>query len=250
MDGYSISEVAERTGFPATTLRFYEQSGLVEPARTPAGYRRYDDQHLELLGFIGRAKGFGLSLDEITDLLPLLDGERCAPLQGRLREPVDTKIADARQQIGDLTQFAAELRRASSSLTGHTPDGPCDDGCGCTTADDPNLAAGVARAAGSGDSADRPIVCTLGPDLVGTRIADWRAMLARVTSREAIEGGIRARFADGVDVSALAELAAAEQDCCRHFTFGLTIDPDGVALDITGPSETQSVIEALVGAST
>src|SRR4051794_17245466 len=46
MDGYSISQVAERTGFPPSTLRFYEQAGLVRPARTPAGYRCYDDNHI------------------------------------------------------------------------------------------------------------------------------------------------------------------------------------------------------------
>jgi MerR family transcriptional regulator, copper efflux regulator len=73
MDGYSISQVAERTGFPPSTLRFYEQHGLVRPARTSSGYRRYDNGHVELLEFIGRAKGFGLSLEEITDLLSLLD---------------------------------------------------------------------------------------------------------------------------------------------------------------------------------
>ena len=54
MDGYSISQVAQRTGFPPTTLRFYQQAGLVRPARTPAGYRCCDETHIELLSFIGR----------------------------------------------------------------------------------------------------------------------------------------------------------------------------------------------------
>ena len=68
MDGCTISEAAERTGFSPSALRFYEQHGLVRPARTASGYRSYGDADLERLGFIGRAKGFGLSLDEITEL--------------------------------------------------------------------------------------------------------------------------------------------------------------------------------------
>src|SRR5690606_32558552 len=116
MDGYSISQVAERTGFPPTTLRFYEQSGLVRPARTPAGYRSYDDTHIELLSFIGRAKGFGLSLEEITELLGLLGDDECAPVQGRLRDLGDTKLADAQAKIAELEGFTAELRRVAATL--------------------------------------------------------------------------------------------------------------------------------------
>ena len=133
MAGYLISEVAERTGFSPSALRFYEQSGLVRPDRTAAGYRRYDDDHLEKLAFIGRAKGFGLTLEEITDLLCLLGQDRCAPVQDRLRGLVDAKIAEADRRIAELTVFATELRRVSAGLELHTPDGPCDDTCGCTT---------------------------------------------------------------------------------------------------------------------
>jgi DNA-binding transcriptional MerR regulator len=49
MDGYSISRRRRADRFPASTLRFYERSGLVRPARSPAGYRCDDDHHLELL---------------------------------------------------------------------------------------------------------------------------------------------------------------------------------------------------------
>lgn len=133
MDGLSISKVAERTGFPASTLRFYEQSGLVRPARTESGYRSYDERDIEVLSFIGRAKSFGLTLDEITELLALLDEDRCAPVQGRLRALIDHKITDARTRIAELERFATELEAVASGLDAHTPDGPCDDACGCTT---------------------------------------------------------------------------------------------------------------------
>lgn len=120
MDGLSISKVAERTGFPPTTLRFYEEAGLVRPRRTEAGYRCYGERDIEVLSFIGRAKGFGLSLEEITELLALLDDDHCAPVQGRLRTLIDAKIADARTRIIELERFATELEQVASGLDAHT----------------------------------------------------------------------------------------------------------------------------------
>ena len=247
MDGYSISQMAERTGFPASTLRFYEQTGLVRPARTAAGYRSYDDSDLEVLSFIGRAKGFGLSLGEITEVLSLLDSDRCAPVQGRLRDLVDAKIVDAQGRIAELVAFTGELQRVASTLALNTPDGPCDDTCGCTTEPDVRTPVGVALSSKPSGAHEEPIVCTLAPEGVPDRLADWQAVLAGATTREPIDRGVRARFAGDVDVAGLAALAAAEQDCCRFFTFGLTIDTDGVALEITGPPDAQPVIAALVG---
>ena len=66
MTGLQISELARRTGFPPTTLRYYETLGLLpRPGRTAAGYRVYDDRAEERLAFIARAKAMGLGLEEI-----------------------------------------------------------------------------------------------------------------------------------------------------------------------------------------
>jgi hypothetical protein len=51
-----ISQLAERSGVPATTLRFYEATGLLPAARNPAGYRLYGEEAVERLAFIGAAK--------------------------------------------------------------------------------------------------------------------------------------------------------------------------------------------------
>ena len=60
----------------------YELVRPARPERAPAGHRCYDGHHIELLSFIGRAKGFGLSLEEITELVRLLDEDRCALVYG------------------------------------------------------------------------------------------------------------------------------------------------------------------------
>jgi DNA-binding transcriptional MerR regulator len=68
MGTYRISEVAERSGFPATTLRYYEQIELLEPpSRTASGHRVYDDRALARLRFVARAKALGTSLDELRE---------------------------------------------------------------------------------------------------------------------------------------------------------------------------------------
>jgi MerR family transcriptional regulator, copper efflux regulator len=134
MSTYTIGQVADRTGFTASTLRYYEGIGLVEPAtRTDAGYRLYDDTTLTRLAFIGRAKQLGCTLEEITDLVGLWDGERCGPVQRRFHELVTTKMADAEHQIAELTALVDQLQHAAAQLSGPATDGPCDETCVCLT---------------------------------------------------------------------------------------------------------------------
>ena len=248
MAGYSISQVAERTGFAPSALRYYERSGLLRPNRTAGGYRSYDDHHIELLEFVGRAKAFGLSLDEITEVLDLLAEERCEPVQTRLRGLVDDKIADTRGRIAELVAFTAELQHVAASLSLHTPDGPCDDTCGCTTDTSVRSAPeGVQLTRKPTDPSDPPIACTLSPADIPQRLADWQEVVRTSEARESTDGGIRLRLPPDTDVAAVAALAAAEQSCCRFFTFKLTIGAT-TTLDITGPSDALPAIEALVGA--
>ncbi|MBN2623786.1 MAG: MerR family transcriptional regulator, partial [Acidimicrobiales bacterium] len=131
---YRIADAAERSGFSATTLRYYEDVGLLRPVgRTAAGYRLYDDRSVERLRFIARAKQLGCTLDEIRDLAAAWDGGECAPVQDQLRTVVQAKAAEAHDRIAALTTFAADVERAAQVLGARRPDGPCDDACGCTT---------------------------------------------------------------------------------------------------------------------
>ena len=132
MSTYTIGETAGRSGFSASTLRYYEGIGLVEPAtRTDAGYRLYDDDALARLSFIARAKQLGCSLEEITDLVGIWDGERCAPVQRRFHELVTDKLDETRSRIAELTVLAVQLGETAARLAGPASDGPCDDRCAC-----------------------------------------------------------------------------------------------------------------------
>ena len=132
MSALTIGQVAERTGFSTSALRYYEGLGLVTPTtRTEASYRVYDDDAVTRLGFIARAKQLGCSLDEIRDLLGMWDRDRCAPVQRRFHELVTEKIHATQQQIVELIAFASQLQTAAAHLGGPSMDGPCGDDCAC-----------------------------------------------------------------------------------------------------------------------
>lgn len=229
MSTYTIGEVADRSGFSASSLRYYEGIGLVRPAsRSDSGYRLYDDGSLDRLAFIARAKQLGCTLDEITDLVEIWDGKRCGPVQRRFHDLVSGKIRRANAQIAELTEFAVQLRSAAEQLSAEPVDGPCDTDCAC-------LSTG-------------PIACTLEPGSMPDRLAEWAAVLATAQHRVALDdGGLRIEFADNVHLGELARLAAAEQHCCAFFSFALTIDRRGTALEVRAPDGATGVVANLFG---
>jgi DNA-binding transcriptional MerR regulator len=129
---YTIGQVAERSGFTTSALRYYEGAGLLAPvARSESGYRLYDDAALSQLAFIARAKQLGCSLEEISALLGVWRGDECAPVQRRLHDLVSEKMAETQRQIAELTAFGDQLRHAAAQLAGPASDGPCSDSCAC-----------------------------------------------------------------------------------------------------------------------
>src|SRR5687768_12458302 len=68
-----IGELAERTGTSRRLLRYYEEEGLLEPGRTPNGYRDYDDRFVERVAQIRGLLDAGIPVRIIRQLLPCLD---------------------------------------------------------------------------------------------------------------------------------------------------------------------------------
>ncbi len=65
----SIGEVADRAGVAASTLRYYDELGLVEPAGRVSGRRRYDEAVLRRLRIVDVCQRAGFTLEEIGRLL-------------------------------------------------------------------------------------------------------------------------------------------------------------------------------------
>ncbi|MEM7257190.1 MAG: MerR family transcriptional regulator, partial [Pseudomonadota bacterium] len=70
-----IGEVAERSGIPAKTIRYYEDIGLVTPQRDDNGYRSFRASDLHKLAFLGRARALGFSIEDCRKLLGLYEDE-------------------------------------------------------------------------------------------------------------------------------------------------------------------------------
>jgi len=68
MPGLTISQVAKQVGLQASAIRYYEQIGLLPPARRISGQRRYDSSALYRLAIIQRARQLGFTLDEARQL--------------------------------------------------------------------------------------------------------------------------------------------------------------------------------------
>lgn len=247
MSTYTIGEIADRSGFTASALRYYEGIGLVAPAtRTDAGYRIYDDHTLARLAFIDRAKQLGCSLEEITDLVGIWDGERCGPVQRRFHELVTAKIADAQRQIAELTAFTVQLQTAATQLSGQPVDGPCGDDCACV-ADSPAASAPVPVALGTKPD-DPPIACTLDAGSMPDRLSEWQAILDQAAGRSTEpDGALRVEFDDDIALGELARLVAAEQHCCAFFAFAITVDGRGIALEVRAPGGATDIVASLFG---
>ncbi|MFD7853412.1 MerR family transcriptional regulator [Streptomyces microflavus] len=114
-----ISQLAERSGVPATTLRFYEDTGLLPADRSPAGYLLYGEAAVERLAFIGAAKHLGLPLEEIGEQLGVWEAGACRDVKAGEPEQADQ-------------QRQTELRAAQADHPAQDADGGAraeHDGC-------------------------------------------------------------------------------------------------------------------------
>src|SRR5438034_7449264 len=75
-DLLTVSQVAERSGFAPSALRFYEREGLIQATRTSGNQRRYERGVLRRLAFIRAARNVGLSLEEVAAALAALPDSR------------------------------------------------------------------------------------------------------------------------------------------------------------------------------
>lgn len=97
-----IGEVAERVGLSLRTVRYYEEMGLLTPARrSEGGFRLYSEEEVERLGLIKEMKPLGFSVEEMRDLLEARD---------TLRDPDadDAGLEDARERLKEFAVAAAE----------------------------------------------------------------------------------------------------------------------------------------------
>ena len=96
---YVISVAAELAGMHPQTLRIYERRGLVQPARTSGGNRRYSDVDIERLRRIQDLAADGMNLEGIRRVMELeTEVERLRKENDQLRLAAATADADAQRR--------------------------------------------------------------------------------------------------------------------------------------------------------
>lgn len=105
----NIGTVAQKSGVPPKTIRYYETIGLIGAAdRRPNGYRSYSARDMQTLNFIRRARGLGFSVEEVRELLDLW--------RDNARSNADVK-ALATRHVRALDRKIEELRAMRLALT-------------------------------------------------------------------------------------------------------------------------------------
>jgi MerR family transcriptional regulator/heat shock protein HspR len=116
---YVISVAAELAGMHPQTLRIYERRGLVQPARSQGGNRRYSDVDIERLRRIQELAGEGMNLEGIRRVMALeSEVERLRTENNELRQLADSALAEAerrppRRDLVPLHQAVSVFSRSS-----------------------------------------------------------------------------------------------------------------------------------------
>lgn len=119
----SIRDAAAASGLPAKTIRYYEEIGLVHPARQANGYRAYGQADVETLRFLHRARGLGFSIEDCRLLLSLYRDRNRASAD--VKALAETHIADIDRKLAELQGMRQTLARLAAECHGDArPDCP------------------------------------------------------------------------------------------------------------------------------
>ena len=98
---------------------------------------------------------------------------------------------------------------------------------------------------------DPPVACTLAPGAMDDRVAAWSHVLkggGAGTRSVTAAGALRIELAHA-DIGSLAQLVAAEQQCCAFFSFAITVDRRGIALEVAAPEAAADLVTGLFGSA-
>ncbi|MBL8994628.1 MAG: MerR family transcriptional regulator [Spirochaetia bacterium] len=121
----TISSLAQRTQTPASTLRYYEEFGILTPVgRTESGYRQYDEAAVKRIELIRAAQKSGLTLADIKKVFSS-DNTDC----GDLRAVFTERAEQIKKQISELKKAEKALRLALKDCCLPESDGLCKELC-------------------------------------------------------------------------------------------------------------------------
>jgi len=119
----NVRDAAALSGLPSKTIRYYDDIGLVVPDRRANGYRDYNDQTVQKLAFIKRARQLGFSIDNCRQLLSLYEDKGRA--SGDVKSLAEKHLIEVDKRLEELQQLRATLSHLVHSCRGDDrPDCP------------------------------------------------------------------------------------------------------------------------------
>lgn len=104
----NIKEAGERSGLPVKTIRYYEEVGLIKPLRDANGYRAFRDSDVHKLGFLGRARALGFTIEDCRTLLSLYEDKSRASAEVK---------AIARRHLDQIAKKVSALQTMHDTLS-------------------------------------------------------------------------------------------------------------------------------------
>jgi MerR family transcriptional regulator, heat shock protein HspR len=105
---YAISVVAELTGLDPQSLRLYERRGLLTPARTEGGTRRYSDDDVARLERIIELVDEGVNIAGIAQILNLQDRNNQLESDNTALESENQRLRSAKPDTGSVKTRAGK----------------------------------------------------------------------------------------------------------------------------------------------
>ena len=110
----TIGRLAKAAGVNIETIRYYQRRGLVEePSKPLGGHRRYTPSAANRVRFIKRAQQLGFTLEEVSGLLRLEDGQSCR----ETRVLAERKLVLIEERIADLIRMRRMLKGLIAECT-------------------------------------------------------------------------------------------------------------------------------------
>ena len=100
----TIGKLAKHCDMNVETVRYYQRIGLLRIPKSTTAYRYYNEQDIETLSFIQKAKDAGLQLSEIQELLTLELDDRV-----QVRQVIEQRLEKIDQRIRELQSLKLRL---------------------------------------------------------------------------------------------------------------------------------------------
>ena len=119
----NVGAAARRSGLPSKTIRYYEDIGLIRPARAENGYREYSGDDIHRLAFLRQARGLGFSIEECRQVMALYRDKSRASHD--VREIAKSHVIAIEEKVRELQSMRATLQTLIHACHGdERPDCP------------------------------------------------------------------------------------------------------------------------------